>query len=76
MSKIKILCSTHSHEAIALAVRLDGELIKHEVCDRGHILLFSFSKAPYGDSYMEQFAKAVTLYPEFIEVPRDESFKI
>ena len=68
MPKIKILCSEYSHEAIALAVRLDGELIEHEVCDRGHILSFSFGKAPYGDSYKEQFAKAVSLYPEFIEV--------
>ena len=73
MPQIKILCSTHSHEAIALAVRLHGELVKHEeICDRGHILSFSFSKAPYGDSYREQFAKAVSLYPEFIiEVSRD-----
>lgn len=66
MSQIKILCSEYSHEAIALAVRLDGELVEHTVCDRGHILSFSFSKAPYGDSYREQFAKAVDLYPEFI----------
>ena len=72
MSQIKILCSEYSHEAIALAVRLSGELIEHkEICDRGHILTFSFSKAPYGDSYREQFAKAVDLYPEFIEVLHD-----
>ncbi len=73
MPQIKILCSTYSHEAIALAVRLSGELIEHkEICDRGHILIFGFSKAPYGDSYREQFAKAVSLYPEFIiEVSRD-----
>lgn len=71
MPQIKILCSAHSHEAIALAVRLDGELVEHEeICDRGHILIFSFSKAPYGDSYKEQFVKAVVLYPEFIEVLR------
>lgn len=68
MPQIKILCSTYSHEAIALAVRLDGELIEHTPRDRGHILSFSFSKAPYGDSYKEQFARAVSLYPEFIEV--------
>lgn len=68
MPQIKILCSTYSHEAIALAVRLHGELIEHTVCKRGYIMLFSFSKAPYGDSYKEQFVKAVVLYLEFIEV--------
>lgn len=71
MSQIKILCSEYSHEAIALAVRLHGELIEHTVCKRGYILDFDFDDAPYGDSYKEQFAKAVVLYPEFIEVIHD-----
>jgi hypothetical protein len=70
MPQIKILCSTHSHEAIALAVRLSGELVEHTVCDRGHILDFDFDNAPYGESYKGQFVKAVS-YPEFIEVIHD-----
>jgi hypothetical protein len=64
MSQIKILCSTNSLEAIALANRLDGELVDHAVCDRGHILCFDFAISTFG----EQFVKAVILYPEFIEV--------
>ena len=68
MSQIKILCSTNSLETIALANRLDGELTEHLVCDRGHILSFSFDKAPYGESYKAQFIKAIVLYPEYIEV--------
>jgi hypothetical protein len=64
MSQIKILCSTNSLEAIALANRLDGELTEHLVCDRGHILCFDFAIPTFG----EQFIKAVSLYPEYIEV--------
>jgi|688.fasta_scaffold1205628_2 hypothetical protein len=49
---------------IALANRLGGQLINHEVCDRGVVLSFDFAIATFG----EQFIKAGFWYSEFIEV--------
>jgi hypothetical protein len=63
MSQIKIRCF-YSDELIALANRLGGQLINHEVCDRGVVLSFDFAIATFG----EQFIKAGFWYSEFIEV--------
>jgi hypothetical protein len=64
MSQLKVLCSEDSQEVVALANRLDGEFVNFLVCDRGYNFSFRFSKS----TFAEQFQKAVSLYPEVLEV--------